>query len=95
MIVVTQKNGPAYPGRTPFRVHLVEAIREWSGYDPQVQLLKLKIRTICLTDASPDPRSEAMLTVRGVGTYETLSEQEIKNAFVAQTNIDMMDRKMK
>lgn len=88
--VVTRKNEYDQVGTSPFRVQIVAAVHTWFGYVPQVLLLKLKTRTTCLTDVSPlRAKSGRMLTVRKVGTFDLLSEEAIKKAFVAKQNIAM------
>lgn len=88
--VVTRKSGPAYPWMTPFRVQIVEAIREWCGYVPQVQLRKLRTRTIILTDEYRDPKPAASLAVRGVGTYDLLSDVDVAVSMKTGVDFDMI-----
>lgn len=79
-------------GTSPFRARLVEAIRTWYGYVPQVELHGLKIRTTCSTDVSQvRAKYGRALTVRKVGTFETLSDEAVIKAIKKGINLDMLD----
>lgn len=91
-IVVTQKSACGLPQQHWHNVWLAEASAALYGSRPRRQLLKLKTRTTCLTDASLlHGRSGPSLAVRGQGTYALLSDKDIEEARKFNKDIDFRD----